>query len=208
MTPALAVVLLVLAALVAFVVWVLRASSRHARERAVHVRGLADRLGGVLERDSPLRITGALDGRRYILTEHRSGTRTTRYFTHIEVPLTSPVRVQIQPQESDLGARLAGDQQLGDAAFDAACFVRTSHMDVLQRALDVSARRRLVEGCTEGDLLYVSVNDGPLRLELRRAPDDPEREALVTAYLRLAVELAARIDMGREGNGWTSGRLP
>jgi hypothetical protein len=43
MTPALAVVLLLLAALVAFVVWVLRASSRHARERAIADRDDASR---------------------------------------------------------------------------------------------------------------------------------------------------------------------
>lgn len=194
MTPALMVVILVVATLVAFFVWLARYMRREAQVRQVHIRALATRLGGTIDRDFPLRLAGASAGRSYVLSAWRWSHKGHYRWTHIEVPLSSSVRLQIEPQTSDLGARMAGDQALGDAVFDAACFLRTSDIDGLRRALDPETRQALAEAC-EGDVLaFVSANDGPLRVLVRGAPDDPDHEARVNDFLRLAVTLATRLD--------------
>lgn len=194
MTPALLVVILVVASLVAFFVAMAVYMRREERRRVVHIRGLASRLGSTIERDFPLRLAGTAAGRAYVLSAWRVGHKGHYSWTHIEVPLSSPARLQIEPQTSDLGARIAGDQALGDAAFDAACFVRSSDIDGLRRALDPALRHALAEA-SEGSVLgFVSANDGPLRVLVRGAPDDADHEARVTGFLRLAVTLAARLD--------------
>lgn len=193
-TPALLVVILVVTGLVAFFVVLARYMGREERRRQVYIRALAARLGATVERDFPLRVAGTSSGRRYVLSAWQVGHKGHFNRTHIEVPLSSSIHLQIQPQTSDLGAHLAGDQALGDAVFDAACFLRTGDVDALRRALDPEMRQTMADACERGDLQFVSANDGPLRLLVRGAPDDPDYEARVTGFLHLAVTLAARLD--------------
>jgi hypothetical protein len=188
------VVILVVAVLVAFLVWLARYMGREEQRRLAYIRPLAARLGGSVERDFPLRVTGTSSGRPYVLSAWQVGHKGHFTNTHIEVPLSTSIRLQIQPQTSDLGARMAGDEALGDAAFDAACFLRTGDVDALRRALDPEMRLTLADACERGDLRFVSANDGPLRLLVRGAPDDPDHESRVTDFLRVAVTLAARLD--------------
>ena len=146
-------------------------------------------------REDPARLTGERDGRRFIVTlRRRSGRHGTSVETWIEVPVTTTLHLQVQAQTSDLGASIAGDQRTGDAAFDAACLLRSTEPEVAARALDEAMQATLVAGFGAGDLTLLVVDKQWLRLELRGAPDAPENEPMVTHYLDVALTLARRLD--------------
>ncbi|BCS31908.1 hypothetical protein TBR22_A11110 [Luteitalea sp. TBR-22] len=196
MNPALLIVILVVLVIGTFVVVVLRSSLRMQRESHAFLHELAPRLGASLEREDPARLTGERNGRRFIVTlRRRSSSRYgTTVETWIEIPVATDIHLQVEPQVSDLGARIAGDVVLHDPAFDAACLLRTTAPGVAERALDADMRAAMADGCRTGDLTLLVVKGQWLRLELRGAPDDPENEPMVTRYLDAALALAGRLD--------------
>lgn len=197
MTPALAIVILVVLLLVAFVVMVLRATRRMEQESTAYLHELAPRLGATIERESPARLTGERDGRRFIVSLRRpSGRNGTVVETWIEIPVSTTLTLQVQPQTSDLGAGMAGDQEVGDPDFDAACFIQSTDPELVRLALDDGMRAMLVETCRTGDFRLLVVHKQWLRFELRGAPDDPENEPMVTRFLQAGLTLAGRLDAG------------
>jgi len=190
MKPALLIAILVIAAVVTFVVVVLRSTLRMQRESNAFLREFAFRVGATIEREDPARLTGERDGRRFIVTRrHVSGRDGESTQTWIEVPVNTAIHLEIQPQDSDATSTIS----LDDSAFDTACLLRTTAPEAAARALDAPMRELLADGCRR-ELRLLVVRKQWLRLELRGAPDVPEHEAMVTRYLEAALRLAGRLD--------------
>lgn len=195
MTPALLIVILIVLLLVAFVVVLVRSMGRMERESAAYLQHMAPRLGLTVERAYPARLTGERQGRRVIVSMHQNSSKVSQVVsTSIEIPVTTSMTLQVEPQTSDLGARIAGDLELGHADFDASCLLRTSDPETTRRVLDDQVRTLLAEECGSGQLRLLVVRKQWLRIEIKGAPDDPAQEPRLVRYLDVALTLAGRLD--------------
>lgn len=194
MSPALAIVLSIALVLVAVGVAVVRGMRRMDTASHAHLAALALRLGATLERESPARLTGVRDGRRFLVSD-KSFTTTRSQVTQfwVEVPVSTTLSLQVQPLDADDGATL-GRQTLRDVAFDAACRLETSAPAVVDAALDGDLRSTLAEASLAGELRLLVVQKQWLRIEVRGAMDAAETEPRVTRFLQAALTLAARLD--------------
>lgn len=192
MLPVLAVVIVI--ALVLVAVAVVRGMRRMERASHAHLSALAHRLGATLERASPARLTGARDGRRFIVSDKSFTTKRSQVTQFwVEVPVSTTLSLQVQPLDADDGATL-GRQTLRDAAFDMVCRLETSAPAVVHAALDDDLRSTLADASLAGELRLLAVQKQWLRIEVRGAMDASETEPRVTRFLDAALTLAGRLD--------------
>lgn len=157
MTPALAIVLSIALVLVAGGVAVVRGMRRMERTSHAHLTALAHRLGATLEHTSPARLTGARDGRRFIVSDKSLTTRRSQVTPFwVEVPVSTTLSLQVQPLDADDGATL-GRQTLRDVAFDGVCRLETSAPAVVHAALDDDLRSTLADASLAGELRLLVV---------------------------------------------------
>jgi hypothetical protein len=175
MNGAVVFVILIGAALIGLVVFVIRVAKKSALERNVALREMAGRLGLDYHEDpapgmfapTPV-VAGTINGRRARVHEFTRGSgknRTRWVAASVQILGTSMLKFTMRSQGPAIFERIAGafgykDVVVGDPAFDAMFAINGSDETYLQAALIPEVRARLVAFWPKARGGRITVGDG------------------------------------------------
>jgi hypothetical protein len=186
-------VVLTILGIVGFWIWLIRFVRRQRAEAAAAVDELAARLGLGLTRSASglVSLAGTYRGRAVQLGDGRtpvSGRRSE--WVKIRVSTTSEVDLDLVGQTTALGARLAGDVEIGDPEFDRWFVVRTNDVRRVSLALTPDLRAAFVRWRRTGWFGDLKIREGELLFKggfgLERRGTVQEAERVFEAVVRLA----------------------
>ena len=161
------IVFAVIAAVVAFFVWVIRGRRASLASGRAALEALASELGTTYTASSQPRLEGTFTGRHCTLQQlHRPGSDDDRPFVHITVACNSKSTFQLYRSKAGLAGIEAPDLvRTGDAEFDVQLELRAGDADRARTVLTEDRRRRLLDWFRHGWVDTVWQKDGRLLID-------------------------------------------
>lgn len=186
---------LFVAGIIGGVLWLRGYARRVSADADAAFAGLAGELGAPLADPAQRKLEGTWSGRKVWLSQGSVlGRGGTDYHVRIKVPVDTATTLELHGQSSALAARLLGEVELGDPAFDASFIVRTSDPSRAARAIAPALRPRLIEWQRTGWLARVFVKDGFLHIEQNRGLHRAAEVVRAGEMVRVAVAIAEGLE--------------